>query len=262
MKTTTLINKKVFIIILISILLVSLMPSSVFADNEGEQTKEEEFTALTLEGFWARYHPEDAGYHVVDPKEKIWYLQKEEPLEFQIIREDGDEPLLDHFAEMAVNRVFATSEDPDKINYEKETPPSYDVSEDNGVLTFIINKDNLNSLKEGNRYEFIFNFDDGVAFGLAFATEKDNLLSYTEDGHVWIVGDTETSDSPPEPGRVLPQSSGEAPASESVQLITEDTSDDVSETTNIILPVILVGVIIVASALLMAYRFKIKKKVK
>lgn len=257
MTNKRMINYKMLILLTIAVLMVLFTPGTVFADDEGEP--KEESSVYTLEGFWARYNPEDVGYHVIDPKEKIWYLESENLLEFQIIKEDGDDSLLNHFVELNVKRVITTFDDPSAISFESETPPSYEVSEEDGILTFEVNKDNPSSLKEGQRYEFAFVFDDGIAYGFACATERDDLLCYTEEGHVWIVEDTESSDPLPEPGGVLVQNTEVASNSEPTQLIAEENEND-SRVSNITVQVVVVCLFVVSFILFMIYRLKGRKK--
>ncbi len=262
MKNKVITDKKALILFLIAILLVLSMPMSAFAEDE-DQLKEEVLpNPGSYEGFYLRYNPEDIGYHVTENREKICILGNEEPLEIKIAKEGNDGSLLDHFIDVKVTHI---DNDISDIFYKPEKTPDYEVFEEEGVLSFIFNKDCLECPYDSKRYEFLFMFDDGQAYDLVWATNKDDMLEYTEEGHVWIVPARDYT-SLEEMGVFLPTLSNEtkidsesAPESESAQLIAEDASDEVSETRNILAPIVLVCVIIAAFAIFMVYRMKTKK---
>lgn len=188
MKTKDLINLKALIVFLIMIFMILSMPMSVFADEEGDRIKEEDMPmAGSLEGFWMRYNPEDIDYHVIDPMEKICIIGDEEPLEIRITKEENDGSLSDHFLEVTVNHIHTSADDMDKIYYEPENTPDYEMSEEDGILSFIFSKDILECPKDIKRYEFVFTFDDGKAYSLVWVTKKNDMLEYTESGHVWFI---------------------------------------------------------------------------
>lgn len=261
MKNKRMINYKLVILFIIAILLILSMPKLAFAEDE-DQIKEEDLRRVsTLEGFWLEYSPEDIGYHVIDNMEKICILGDEEPLEIQITKEENDGSLLDHFTEVKVTNV---NNDIWEIFYEPEKTPDYEVSEKDGVLSFIFDKDELECPYDANRYEFLFMFDDGQAYSLVWATKGSDMLEYTEEGHVWFTPAPDFK-SLEEMGVYLPTLDNElAPPitqeAESIQLIADETADEVSETRNIIFPIILVCAIITAIAVVAAYRMKTKKR--
>lgn len=184
MKTVKMINNKVLILFLIAILIALSMPMSVFADDEGDQPKDERYI-YSLKDFWENYDPEDIGYHVVDPMEKIYLMESEEPLEIQVVREEDDGLLLEHFLGLTLTWVYSDT-DPTIINYVEAATPDYEVTEEEGVLTFIFSKDSLKSMENDQRYEFLFTFDDGQAYSLVWASDGSLNLVYTESGHVFL----------------------------------------------------------------------------
>lgn len=184
MKTVKMINNKVLILFLIAILIALSMPMSVSADDEGDQPKDERYI-YSLKDFWENYDSEDIGYHVVDPMEKIYLMESEEPLEIQVVREEDDGLLLEHFLGLTLTWVYSDT-DPTIINYVEAATPDYEVTEEEGVLTFIFSKDSLKSMENDQRYEFLFTFDDGQAYSLVWASDGSLNLVYTESGHVFL----------------------------------------------------------------------------
>lgn len=257
-------NSKGLIILLLAILMTLSMSVFAFADDE-DQLKEEELPkASTLEGFWLRYDPEDIGYHVTDNMEKICILGTEEPLEIKIVKEENDgSSLLDHFLEVTVTNI---NNDITEIFYEQEDTPDYEMFEEDNALSFIFNKGNLECPYDAKRYEFLFNFDDGQANGLVWATNKDNMLEYTEDGHVWFVPARDYK-SLEEMGVYLP-TLGNEPAltdesaldTDPVQLLAEEAVDEAYEESNIMIPVIIICALIVAVAAFVIYRSGMRKR--
>ena len=242
------------IILLLTILMVMSMSVFAFADEE-DQTKEGTVYWYSLEDFWENYNPEDVGYHVVDPMEKIYYMESEGPLEIQVAKDDHGDALLDHFAELTVTWVYST-DDPTVIYREPIDKPEYEVTEEMDVVSFIFSKDKLKDLEAGQRYEFLFTFDDGKAYSLVWATDDSMKLVYTESGHVFM--DSPTPVDLPSEGQTaqINDSSIDAVPAEP---IAEDTTDEAAETRNITAPIVLVCVIIAAFAIFMVYRMKTKK---
>lgn len=192
------INSRVFIVFILVILMVHIMYAIAFADEEGNQPKEERYI-YSVNYFWENYNPEDVGYHVTDPMEKIYLKESEEPLEIRIVKEENEGTLLDHFLDLTVTWVYS-DEDPKIINYEQVNTPYYDVTEDEGELAFMFSRENMNLLEYDpcQRYEFLFTFDDGKAYSLIWAADKTLNLEYNEDGHVHPVPPEEDEHVPKE----------------------------------------------------------------
>ena len=197
------INSKVFIVFILVILMVLTMPSAAFADEEDpigfalDENISDEDNVGSLEGFYSHYDPEDIGYHVVAPKEKIHIVGTSGSLEIQVAKEENNGPVMDHFTGVEVNRVYTSLEDVTTLFYEKADTPDYEVKEENGILTFTFDNDCLKIINSVSTYEIIINFDDGKAYSLVWVTEETDLLGYTESGHVWIV--LESPEVPVEP---------------------------------------------------------------
>lgn len=249
--------KKIILVIFI-ILIVMSMPMMVLADDEGEQTEGGTFYWYSLKDFWENYKPEDVGYYVLDNMEKIYVLGSEEPLEIKIVKEGNDSSPLDHFIGLTVNWVYSTY-DPTIIYSEEIESPEYEVTEEDGVLTFTFNKDNLKTLEDFQRYEFLFTFNDGRAYSLVWATENGDKLYYTEGGHVF----EKYPEEPPleKMGVYGPTQAGETTADEGyVELITENYAEEVPETNNYSIPILLACVAAAVFAVFMAYRLKVRNK--
>lgn len=165
-------NTKMLIILLLAIVMVLSM--SVFAFAGDENSKEDgSMYIYSLKDFWENYNPEDVGYHVVDPMEKIYLMESEEPLEIQVAKDENGDAILDYFAGLTVTWVYSI-DDPTVICREEIEAPDYKVNEENNILNFVFDKENLKGLEDFQRYEFLFNFDDGKAYSLVWATEEEN----------------------------------------------------------------------------------------
>lgn len=187
------INSKVFIVFILAILMVLMMPAAAFADEEApigfalDDNISDEDNVGSLEGFYSHYNPEDIGYHVVTPKEKIHIVGTSGSLDIQVAKEENNGSIMDHFIGVEVNRVYTSLEDVTTLFYEKADTPDYEVKEENGILTFTFDNDCLKIINSVSTYEIIINFDDGKAYSLVWVTKEPDLLGYTESGHVWIV---------------------------------------------------------------------------
>jgi len=253
------INIKVLAVFLALLFMIMSMPMSVFADEDGEVIKEEMPNAGSLEGFWMRYDPEDIGYHVVDPMEKICILGDEEPLKIQITKEENNESLSDHFLEVTVTNIYTSFEDMNKLFYESCTTPEYEMSEEDGILTFIFSKDIFECPKDFKRYEFVFTFDDGKAYSLVWVTKENDMLEYTESGHVWFIPApivTLEDMGITEPTYVYEESKDSVP----VNIIEGEKVDEKASNGNYTWLIIIGCVIIVAIVAFVIYRFAFKSK--
>lgn len=234
------INNKVFIVFILAILMVLMMPAAAFADEEApigfalDDNISDEDNVGSLEGFYSHYNPEDIGYHVVAPKEKIHIVGSSDSLNIQVAKEENNGSIIDHFTGVEVNRVYTSLEDVTTLFYEKADTPDYEVKEENGILTFTFDNDCLKIINGVSTYEIIINFDDGKAYSLVWVTEETDLLGYTESGHVWIV--LEPSEVPVEPDpKVGPNGEIDmepieeldisTPDNEAVQVATEENTD-------------------------------------
>lgn len=251
------ISKKAFFVLFISIFIVFTFSAYAFADDE-DQMKEEMPNASSLEGFWLRYNPEEIGYHVAEPMEKICIIGSEEPLEIQIIKEENDGPLIEHFIGLTLTHIYTSFEDLTSLFYEEEAAPDYEVTEENGILKFAINKDGLKCPDDLRSYEFLFTFDDGKACSLVWVTKESDLLGYTDGGHVWIVKEPPTlnwDENPVERSNLIEESTVEGGDTS----LVEESIDDVSEK-NVTVILILSLLIIAVAAIYILYRLKNGKR--
>lgn len=247
----------ILLLFLILILIVLSMSVSAFAEDN-EQTKEETMYRYSLKDFWENYDYEDIGYHVIDPMEKIYLIKSEEPLEIQIERERGEDSLLEHFLGLTVTWVYSIS-DPTIINYEQMISPDYKVKEKNGVLIFIFEKENLKSLVDLQRYEFLFSFDDGKAYSLIWATEESDKLVYREEGHVFI-NYPPLPDDLPSPAENLTKDVEIGVTDNAPQVVIDDIDDENSEVGCISMkPVLLISFAIGVIVILLLYVHIAKK---
>lgn len=251
------INSQVLILFIISILIVLSIPMAAFADDE-DQTKEEIPNASSLEGFWLRYNPEEIEYHVAEPMEKICVIGSEEPLEIQIVKEENDGPLIEHFLGLTLTHIYTSFEDLTSLFYEEEAAPDYEITEENGILKFTVSKDGLKCPDDLRSYELLFAFDDGKACSLVWVTKEIDLLGYTDDGHVWIVKEPPTlnwDENPVERSNLIEESTIEGGDT----LLVEEKNDDVSER-NVKVILILSLLIIAVAVVYILYRLKNGKK--
>ncbi len=253
------INSQVLILFIISILIVLSIPMAAFADDE-DQTKDETWYIYSLKDFWENYVYEDIGYHVVEPMEKIYEMESEEPLEIQVVKEENGGSDLDHLIGLTVNWVYSI-DDPAVIYSEEVDSPEYNVAEENGVLTFTFEKEKLKSLVDFQRYEFIFDFDDGKAYSLVWATKESGKLVYREEGHVFVEALKLEPDPDPIIGSVQNSNSETEYMSdiEPAQLIEEETTDEVYKT-SINIHVIIGCFIVAAFTVLVICMLKVRKR--
>lgn len=261
MKNTKFLGKKILLLVAVLIIIVMLIPTSAFANDDDGIEKDEIPSAGSLEGFWMRYSPEDIGYHVVEPMEKICILGDEGSLEIQIIKDENDGSLLEHFLGVTVSNVYTSFEDLNKVFVELSDTPSYEISEEKGILNFTFSKDTLKCPYDIRSYEFLFSFDDGKAYSLVWIAKESDLLGYVDGGHVWIVKE------PPElnwnefPVEGAPEVNTITAEDEQAQLIEKETdqvqvmeneTDKIdTEIRRIAVPLILISVILFALSVFM-----------
>lgn len=257
MKNKVIINSHMLIVFIIAILIVLSIPMAAFADDE-DQTKDGTWYIYSLKDFWENYVYEDIGYHVVEPMEKIYEMESEEPLEIQVVKEENGGSALDHLISLTVNWVYSI-DDPSVIYSEEVDSPEYNVTEENGVLTFTFEKERLKFLEDFQRYEFVFNFDDGKAYSLVWATKESGKLVYREEGHVFVEALKLESEPNPVIGSVQNSETEIISDIEPAQIMAEETTDEVAKT-SIKNPVIIGCFIVAAFIVIVIYWLKVRKR--
>ena len=145
-----------------------------FDDEDEEDLDDEEYDDEEFDDEDEEFvSNEDEMYHVSDHSEKTWLIDSEEPLVFEIIRDEETESLKDHFTGI-------------KMDNEDLDPSMYTVSEEDGVLRITFSTDFLKELELGSWYDLEFTFDDGRAFGAIWVIDEDYEWEYSEDGIIVI----------------------------------------------------------------------------